>query len=109
MNILLLAIVVPTIAAYVCRLNYLRVLHHSPMVILLHISLAMSSGWAGYHAYLGIWGLQDIACASAAALWIAVSYRTWKDGVPDHFKTERITFPQIKEEDFQKISGGKGN
>ena len=69
---------------YVCRLNLLRIgLHRTPMV-LLHVLLFAGCMSAGMHAWYGATDVTDVCIVGAAALWIGVSYPTWRGGVPEY-------------------------
>jgi hypothetical protein len=85
LDLIVLSAAIPTVLAYVCRLNMLRIGSHRASAILLHAGPAVSSIWAGYDAWNGHVSPGDIAALLSAIVWIFVSYSTWKDGVPEHF------------------------
>lgn len=103
MELLIVALSIPTVFAYICRLSMLKVGVNSTAIIVMHVAFAMASGWAGYHGFTGQVTLQDIVSLIGAAAWIVVSYGTWKEGVPQHF-----TKPEaLSELDWPKVHGGK--
>lgn len=92
------------LAAYVCRLAMLSFRTNKPAVILFHMALAISTGWAGYRAYLGETVFGDLAAVAGAGLWIYLSFGSWRRGVPDHF--DKHPDP-LNTEDWIKVHGGR--
>lgn len=75
----------PTMVAYLCRLDMLTYSGHRPAVVLMHISLACATVMAAQHAWLGEAKALDAFTVAGAALWIVVSYASWRSQVPAHF------------------------
>lgn len=100
--VILLSIVV--CMAYLCRLDGLRVFEHKASFIALHVALAGCSAAAGVHAWQGTLDVQDITGLFSAALWIVVSYHTWKSGPPEHTKTKPEALDPLL---FHKVFGGR--
>jgi hypothetical protein len=73
------------IFTYVCRLSMMSWKTTSPMILVMHLSLAMASIWSGYRGWLGDADPGDFATVIGALAWIIVSYHSWKAGVPVHF------------------------
>lgn len=83
-DLLVLAASFALAPAYLCRLDALSLRHHRAPVVLLHLVLFVGCISTGYHAWVGLVDLSDVCALSAAALWIAVSWHTWRGGVPEH-------------------------
>jgi hypothetical protein len=104
LQLAIIAMCLPTGAAYVCRLSQLSLKQHAYRIIVMHIALAMSVGWAGYRALIGDCDFGDFAAALGASMWILISYETWRTHVPDHFNTRPSVLDEL---DYQHISGGR--
>lgn len=76
---------VPTMAGYACRLGALDIRRHNLAVCLMHAALMGGCAGVAYRAAKLQAGLPDLLCLVGAALWLAISVGTWRDGVPDHF------------------------
>jgi hypothetical protein len=74
---------------YVCRLSAMNPRKHRGPMIMLHLVLFWGAMAAGVHAWQGVTDMSDVCVVAAAALWIAVSYPTWRAGVPQY--QERFT------------------
>lgn len=93
------------IAAYVCRIDALRVRRHSIVVIGMNLGHAVSCIFAGFHAWDGESGPLDVAAVVAALAWIWISMPTWGNGeVPAQFHTRPGA---LEDADLHHISGGK--
>lgn len=99
-----LALAAPTMFAFVCRLSMLSFRTHAPLIIIMHVCLAISVAFSGYQAWLGIANLGDVATVLGSLAWIIVSYETWKGGVPDHFDTSPAPLDTLE---YPRIHGGK--
>jgi hypothetical protein len=100
---LLLAVCVPTGLALVCRLGLMSWRTTKPVIVLMHIGLMFATLWAGYWAWIGAADLGDAGSVMAAICWIAISYRSWVQGVPDHF-----TRPgELGEPELHHVHGGQ--
>ncbi len=87
-DFLMLPLSIVGVVAYVCRLDALRVGHHSLVVIAMHVALGATCILAGYHAWSGETEPIDIAAVVGALAWIRLSLPTWKQGkVPRQFET----------------------
>jgi hypothetical protein len=100
---LLLCLAVPTMVGFICRLALLDIKNHRPAVILMHVAMAMSVSWAGYHGHLGTADMGDFAAVVASLSWLCLSLRTWKGGVPHHFTKPEALEPK----DWPRIVGGE--
>lgn len=104
-QVLVLSVSVPTVAAYICRLTMLSVWDNRISIVALHASLAMASGWAGYHAFTDSLTAGDIVSLVGAVSWIIVSLPTWVGGVvPPHFNTRPR---RLSRNECTKVYGGK--
>lgn len=90
------------LVAYVCRLSMLSFKANRPTVILFHMGLTISTGWAAYRAWMGVPQFGDLASIVAAGAWILISYGSWKDGVPEHFSSQPTP---LDTEDWLRIHG----
>lgn len=107
LDLLLLLVSIPTGAAYVCRFDPLRFSVHRWSVIGLHVALfgAMTIG-AG-HAWQGAAGLGDVCAIAGAALWIWVSFPSWRHGVPPYVARHPSGAPaEIGPVNWREIFGG---
>ncbi len=104
MELMILPVAVVTVGAYICRLSKLSIGKNKPWVIIMHMALAMSAGWAGYHSYIGDMSFGDVVSLLGAGAWIVVSLPTWKRGVPLHFYSRPVRLEPI---DLNSVSGGK--
>lgn len=103
-EIIVLIAAVITVASYVCRLAMLRIGENRTSAIVLHVSLALSAGWVGYHAWMCDLNFGDIMSLMGAASWIVISLPTWRGGVPTHFQNTPVALDHI---DLNAVSGGK--
>jgi len=90
--------------AYVCRLAMLSFRTNRPVIVLLHISLAVSVAWAAYRAFLGVALFGDVAAVVGAGCWILISYGSWRHGVPEHFQSRPV---DLDTESWIRVTGGK--
>ncbi len=102
---LLIAAAIPAIGAFVCRLTTLDMKKHSPLVIAMHIGMAIAVAQALWDAVSPHEDVSagDVAAVLAAISWLAISFKTWKNGVPAHF-----TKPEaLQEARLHDVSGGR--
>jgi cell division protein FtsW (lipid II flippase) len=91
------------IFTYVCRLSMMSWKTTSPMILVMHLSLAMATIWSGYRGWIGDADPGDFATVVGSLAWISVSYRTWKFGVPEHFNRSRPM--ELDEADLHSVWG----
>lgn len=65
-----------------CRVNALRLMVHRTDVVVMHNVLGLGVMWSAYHALTGTAGIVELCSVVVAALWIAISYWSWRRGVP---------------------------
>ena len=70
---------------YVCRLSQMSWKTTKPSPLIMHLSFAIATVWAGYHGWFGVADLGDFCTVLGAIAWISISYKTWRHGVPEHF------------------------
>lgn len=87
---LVLAAAAPTMVAYLCRLDMLTYKGHQPAVVLMHACLACACAMAGHGAWQGNAGAMELFTVAGAALWIVVSYSSWRGHVPAHFDSAPV-------------------
>lgn len=87
---LVLALSLAALAAYVCRLNLLSVRVHRWHFVALHIALSGACAVAAVDAWERTTDLQDVCALGAALLWLAVSWPTWRNGVPRHVESDAM-------------------
>jgi 2-methylcitrate dehydratase PrpD len=91
LEILMMLAAAGTVLGYICRLDPLRFGRHQLRVIAMHVALLACAAAAGFSAWSGHVGLQDVAGLVAAASWLWISLPTWRHGPPSHVtKAERI-------------------
>jgi len=90
---------------YVCRLTAVNPRKHRTPMILLHLVLFWGSMAAGVHAWQGVTDVSDVCMVGAAALWIAVSYPTWRAGVPEYQERPAAVPDGI----LARVVGGRGS
>lgn len=100
----LFMLTMPVGAAYICRLASLNFKVHKPAIVLLHLGMALSVAWAGWHALSLNADLGHAAAVLGAACWIRISYPSWKRQVPTHFESRPASLEPIE---FTHISGGR--
>lgn len=98
---------VPTLAAYLCRIDMLRYAlprlaarimrlgidpqsGHRVSIILLHGCLAGACIFAGTNAWDGQSDAGDLFAVAGAALWIVVSFTSWRTSVPAHWESAPV-------------------
>lgn len=92
LDYIVLAAAVPTVVAYLCRLDMLTYSGHRPGVVLMHACLACAAVMAGYHGWDGSSAPLDLFAVAGGALWIHVSYPSWRGKVPAHFDSGPVPF-----------------
>lgn len=85
LDVAVLAVSTPTLVAYVCRLNLLQFNANTPLIVVMHAAFAIAVAFCGYAAWQGQSDGADVATVIGAACWIAISYGSWRHGVPEHF------------------------
>lgn len=68
-----------------CRLNMLR-LHHKLHISMFHLGLLGLSAATAQHAWTTELDLHDYCSLVVVVSWFCVSYKTWLQGVPEHFR-----------------------
>lgn len=107
LDFIVLAAAIVGVAAYVCRLDSLRVRRHSLVVIGMHLGHAVACIFAGFHAWDGDAGPLDVAAVVAALAWIWISLPTWGSGVvPQQFHTRPGA---LGDAELRQVSGGRGD
>jgi len=75
--------------ACICRLNLLGI-QHKLSVYAMHVGLLVICASAARSAWDGALDLQDYGIVTVGVCWFLVSWQTWKEGVPEHYKREVI-------------------
>jgi CHASE2 domain-containing sensor protein len=84
-------------AAYVCRLNLMTWTTAKLSVIAFHAAMLLYCAWQGIDAFTGRAVTTDRIGLIAAACWLAMSWHTWRDGLPDHVRINRhLNFPKLE-------------
>lgn len=78
-----IAIAVAVAWPMACRNKILNFHDHRLDVVALHQALGIGVIWSAYYAAIGHAGMVELCSVVAAALWIAISYWSWRWGVPE--------------------------
>ena len=83
MNWMLLSACVVVFGCYLRRIFLLNIAAHKTGSVLFHLFLGALSFLVGFRAYYGEIGLYELLTFGASATWIVVSFKDWREGVPE--------------------------
>lgn len=73
--------------AILCRVDALRYRAHRLSIVLMHVCMGICCVMAGGHALAGATDALDAAAVAGSLCWIRASYRNWRSGVPETYRT----------------------
>ena len=83
LNWALLVACVVVFGCYLRRVGLLNIAAHKTGSVVFHVMLGSLTFGVGLHAWYGQVGLYELSAFGAAATWIVVSFKDWRDGVPE--------------------------
>lgn len=93
--LLVAATAVPVCFGLLCRMDGLNIKRHKAAFVGLHLGLFLASFAAFMNGLQGTVTHQDGFVLLGSASWLALSWRTWANGAPEHAKRKpKLTFSE---------------